>query len=241
MFAFAVWDRRHPDAHPGPRPDRDQAALLGPSCRDLLLFGSELKALRAHPGWTRRDRPGCAARLPPLRLRAGAAQHLSGNVQQACAGLSPDRGDLVSPARSRHIGPAPDRAAQARRAGLRAKREAAVDASTTLLRDAVGRRMVADVPLGAFLSGGIDSSTVTALMQAQSDRGRSVRSRSAFTKPASTRRPTRKAVAAHLGTAHTELYVEPADALARHPDACPNVRRAVRGFLADPDLSASPR
>ena len=92
----------------------------------------------------------------------------------------------------------------------------AIKTLDSLLRDAVKRRMIADVPLGVFLSGGIDSSTVLALMQTQSDRP--VKSFTiGFTEADYDEAPHAKRVAEHLGTDHTELHVAPDRAMAVLP------------------------
>src|SRR5262249_46029341 len=88
----------------------------------------------------------------------------------------------------------------------------AADAFETLLSDAVGLRMEADVPLGAFLSGGFDSTAIVAMMQRQSPRP--VRTFTiGFQLPDYDEAPFARAVAKHLRTDHTELYVTPREAM----------------------------
>jgi asparagine synthase (glutamine-hydrolysing) len=90
--------------------------------------------------------------------------------------------------------------------------QAAANALDRLLSEAVALQMVADVPLGAFLSGGIDSSLIVALMQKQSSRR--IRTFTiGFTEPEYDESRHARAVAQHLGTEHTELLVTPAEAM----------------------------
>lgn len=94
---------------------------------------------------------------------------------------------------------------------------AAVDVLENTLGHVVRQQLISDVPLGAFLSGGIDSSTIVALMQAQSrDAVRTFTI--GFDEPKHNEAVYAKAIARHLGTSHSELYVTAADALAVVPE-----------------------
>ena len=178
----------------------------------MFLFGSELKALRAHPAFAaaiNRD-----ALCLYMRHMAVPGPH---SIYQGIHKLPP--GSLLTVSRQ-----APDGKPYAYWSGAAAAERGvaqpfagtavqAVDALEILLKDAVRQQMTADVPLGAFLSGGIDSSTVVALMQAQS--ARPVRTFTiGFNEQGYNEAVHAKAVAHHLGTEHTELYVTPAEAMA---------------------------
>ncbi|HLJ62643.1 MAG TPA: asparagine synthase (glutamine-hydrolyzing), partial [Stellaceae bacterium] len=176
---------------------------------ELMLFGSELKALRAHPGWVPEINQGVASAF--LRFAYVPAPH---SIYTQVKKL--EQGTLLilgagGEERIERFWSFPEivREGQARRIDV--SDDEATDQLEGLLKDAVGRRMIADVPLGAFLSGGVDSSTVAALMQAQSNRP--VRTFTiGFREADYNEAEHAKAIARHLGTDHTELYVEPAHA-----------------------------
>lgn len=208
MFAFALWDRR--DKRLVIARDRlGIKPLYWTKTSNAFLFGSELKALRQHP-----DCPGeinRAAVAGFLRHNyIGGANSIYQNINK----LEPGRMLSV------RAGEEPKLeqfwsfdaiVSQAQSNPFRGTDDDAATALHDLLMDATGRRMVADVPLGAFLSGGIDSSTVVALMQAQSNRP--VRTFSiGFHEEGYNEAKHAAVVAKHLGTAHTELYVTPQEA-----------------------------
>ena len=210
MFAFALWDRVARTLYLA----RDRLGikpLYYAAAPDRLLFASQLKAFRAAPDW----RPTIdedavvgflrhsyiaqprtiyreAAKLPPghiLTLRSGQAPELKCFWDARAIAIA---GKLRNES-------APDETE-------------AIERLEALLRDSVKLRMIADVPLGAFLSGGIDSSTVVALMQAQS--ARPVKTFSiGFHAAGYDEAHYAAGVASHLHTDHTEFYVEPKHAL----------------------------
>jgi asparagine synthase (glutamine-hydrolysing) len=212
MFALAVWDRDRRELHLARDRMGEKPLYWGRIGRDIV-FASELKALRAHPQWTGAiDRNVLALYF---RHNYVPGSHC---IYQGLHKLLP--GHWVTIAQPHAALPAPqpywslrDVAAAGLGTPFQGSAADAVDALETLLLDAVGIRMMADVPLGAFLSGGVDSSTVVALMQAQAVRP--VRTFSiGFHEAAYDEAPHAKAVAAHLGTDHTELYVSGDDAIA---------------------------
>ncbi len=214
MFAIALWDREARCLHLMRDRIGEKPLYYGWS-GNVFLFGSELKALRAHPAWqAETDRGALALFLrhnyvpAPFSIYAGIHKLVPGAVltlrtESDPPGLLPEPVPYWSFAQA--VADGLDRP-------FGGTEHEAVDQLDTLLRDAIGQQMVADVPLGAFLSGGVDSSAIVALMQAQSSRP--VRTFTiGFHEAAYNEANHAKAVARHLGTDHTELYATPRDAL----------------------------
>ena len=210
MFAFALWDRHNATLTLG-RDRLGEKPLYYGWQGNAFLFASELKAIEAHPAFSRQVDRGAVALL--MRRNAIPAPY---SIWQGIRKLLP--GSLVSISR-RKSDVTPVRYWDARKivaTGLMQPFEGtpieAVGMLEALLSASVRRQMVADVPLGAFLSGGIDSSTVVALMQSQSSRP--VRTFSiGFHEADYDEAKHAAAVAKHLGTEHTELYVTPRQAI----------------------------
>ena len=218
MFALAVWEKATRTLHLA-RDRIGEKPLFYGWAGSHLVFGSELKALRAHPDfvpdvdrgsvaaylqWAHVPAPGCVyqrvRKLPP------------GTVVSVPAGLVP--GGAIDAHPFWRLADAVERgAADPFTDGSRA----AVEELDRLLRDAVRLRLGADVPVGAFLSGGIDSSTVVAMMQAVSQRP--VHTFTVTMPDAGLDEgPEALAVARHLGTVHEAIELSPADALAVVPE-----------------------
>ena len=216
MFAFALYDRETRTTHLV----RDRMGIkplyIG-RVNETVFFGSQPKSFVPHPSWRGKvDRGALAAYtrfgyLPPDQcIYEGIDQLPPGHIAKISADGTIAR-DCYWDLRSIAL----DGVAQQDTAIDEVAAEAEFEA---LLMDAVRLRMVADVPLGAFLSGGVDSSLVVALMQAQA--ARPVKTFSiGFHELGFDEAPHARAVAAQLGTEHHELYVTPRDAL----DLIPNL------------------
>jgi asparagine synthase (glutamine-hydrolysing) len=210
MFAFALWDRRECRLVLA-RDRMGEKPLYYGRCGNTFLFGSGLQALTAFPSWhgeVNRDALALLLRhgyipapwsiyrgiykLPPAHFLVIGDQGRSFEDPQCYWNLS-----------------------QIAETGARSQKSgsvALIDEMNELVLSAVGRRMVADVPLGAFLSGGYDSSLVAAAMQSQSSSP--IRTFSiGFAEVEYNEAQHAKAVARHLGTNHTELYVTPKQAM----------------------------
>lgn len=214
MFAIALWDRQERELHLL-RDRLGKKPLYYGWQGDTFLFGSELKALRQHPAF----KGGVDADALSLYLRHGyipGPRSIHPGIHKLCPGtvLTLRTGDRD--AKPQRFWDPRAMAEEGQAHPFEGTEADALSELETLLGDAVGIRMVADVPLGAFLSGGIDSSLVVALMQARSPRP--VRTFTiGFHEAGFNEAEHARAVAKHLGTDHTELYVTPAEARAVIP------------------------
>ena len=210
MFAFALWDRETRMLSLA-RDRLGEKPLYYGWQGEVFLFGSVLKALRAHPAFRAEiDRDALTLFLrhnaipAPYSIYRGIHKLPPGTFLQVHAGRKDARPVAYWSARSV--------VEEGQRNLFRGSDAEAVTELERLLGQAVGGQMVADVPLGAFLSGGIDSSTIVALMQAQS--ARPVKTFTiGFNEAGYNEAEHAHAVARHLGTEHTELYVTPQDAI----------------------------
>jgi asparagine synthase (glutamine-hydrolysing) len=215
MFALALWDRQARTLTLA-RDRMGEKPLYYGWQGDVFMFASELKALRAHPafrGEVDRD-------VLSLYLRHGYVPSPY-SIYRGINKLQP--GAFLTLAATDTAGVPPRltfywRLADAATCGIREDLDdhgALVELEAAMRRSIRGQ-MVADVPLGAFLSGGIDSSAVVALMQAESSRP--VRTFTiGFHEEGYDEAEHARAVAAHLGCEHTELYVTPEQAMAVVP------------------------
>lgn len=204
MFAFAVWDQSTQTLTLG-RDRLGEKPLYYGWQGSTFLFGSELKALTIHPAFGAAIDRNALGRL--MRFNAIPAPY---SIYEGIFKLPPGTLLTVS-ASQKDLKPVPywtvgEVVASGVAQPFTGSPAQVADHLEGLLASAVGQQMVADVPLGAFLSGGIDSSVIVAMMQAQSSRP--VRTFTiGFNEHGYDEAVQARAVARHLGTEHTELYV----------------------------------
>jgi asparagine synthase (glutamine-hydrolysing) len=215
MFAFALWDRRERILYLG-RDRLGEKPLYYGWMGGVFLFGSELKALRAHPSFGAEINRDALALC--LRHSCIPAPH---SIYQGVQKLLP--GTFLAVTNRTLANPAPvsfwslrDVVETGIADPFRGSAEEALEQLEILLRDAVRIRMLSDVPLGSFLSGGVDSSLVTSLMQAESVSPIKTFS-IGFSEMEYDEAGNAARVAQYLGTEHTELRVTPREAMAVIP------------------------
>lgn len=215
MFAFALWDRHVRTLHLAIDRFGEKPLYYGWMGKSFL-FGSELKALMAHPDWEGQvDRQALAlflrfAYVPaPFCIFQRFRKMEPGTI--ATLRIAPHSDDRKDPTLEVYWS-AREAIITAQQARLSISEAAAVDEFDARLANAVKLRMESDVPLGAFLSGGFDSSAIVAMMQQHSSVP--VRTFSiGFTEHGYDEAPYARAIADHLKTNHTEFYVTPREAM----------------------------
>lgn len=213
MFALALWDRESRRLFLA-RDRIGEKPLYYGWQQGVFLFGSELKALRVHPafcGDIERDSIALFLRhnyIPaPFSIYKGIRKLPAGCFLEVKV---VGEGEQETPQPYWSL---TDAVAMGAANPFAGDHQDAVDELEKLLKDVVRGQMAADVPLGAFLSGGIDSSTIVAIMQAESDRPVNTFT-IGFHETGYNEALHAKSVARHLGTEHTELYVTPEQAQA---------------------------
>jgi asparagine synthase (glutamine-hydrolysing) len=210
MFAMALWDRRERTLILA-RDRLGEKPLYYGRIGKGFAFASELKAFRGHPAWNPEiDRNAVALLMrhnyvpAPYSIYKGFHKLRPGHFLVLADGNPEARIETYWNAR--------DAAERGRAHPFEGSRDEAVSALESLLKQSIKGQMMADVPLGAFLSGGIDSSTVVALMQSVSSQP--VRTFTiGFHQADYNEAVQAKEVARHLGTDHTELYVTEREAM----------------------------
>ena len=213
MFALALWDKKNRMLSIARDRVGEKPLYYGWQGKSFL-FASELKALRVHPDWQNKINRNALALF--MRHNYIAAPN---SIYQNIYKLTP--GTILHLPYSIRPGelPAPlpywkmkDVAEYGNSNPVDLSDDEAVDELDKLLRESIRNQMISDVPLGAFLSGGYDSSAVVALMQAESDQ--KIKTFSiGFHEEAYNEADHAEKVASHLDTEHTELYVTPGQAM----------------------------
>jgi asparagine synthase (glutamine-hydrolysing) len=216
MFAIALWDKQERKLTLA-RDRIGEKPLYWGWQSGTLLFGSELKALKAHPDFVGEIDRNALALL--LRHNYIPAPHsIYKGIYKLPAGhyVTIPHGAIPTDVQPQAYWRMNDAVQNGLANPFKGSDVQAVDALEAQLTESIALQMLADVPLGAFLSGGVDSSTVVALMQKQ--RQQRVRTFAiGFSEPGFNEAEHAKAVARHLGTEHTELYVGAQEALAVIP------------------------
>ncbi len=213
MFALAVWDRQERQLTLA-RDRVGEKPLYYGWFGDVLLFGSELKALRRHPAF----RGDISREALAMYMRGGyipAPYSIFNNVRKlrpGCLAQVSVREPAGTEPRIRSYWSMRETAERGIANAFGGSDREATDLLESELSRAIGLQSVADVPVGAFFSGGVDSSAVVALLQAQSSRP--VRTFTiGFLEPDFQEAGHARAIARHLRTDHTELEVTAREAL----------------------------
>ena len=218
MFAFGVWDKKNRyltlvKDRMGEKPL--YFGWQGEGVNKVFLFASELKALKVHPGFVGEiNRDSIALQLrhncipAPYSIYKNIYKLLPGHYLQLNENdfkksLLPSQKPYWSATKCAIDG----NNNQLKTSALNIQKDL-----ETHLKFTVKQQMISDVPLGAFLSGGIDSSTIVALMQSQSNHPIKTFT-IGFNQSDYSEAQHAKKIAKHLGADHTELYISPKTAM----------------------------